>query len=41
MFALQMSYFAVGNTTMAVTDAAAAPIGVMCNVTQVQSQNSL
>ncbi len=35
MFALQMSYFTIGNTTMAVTNAAAAPVGVMCNVTQV------
>lgn len=35
MFALQMSYLTVGNTTMAVTNAAAAPVGVVCNVTQV------
>ena len=35
MFALQMSYFAVGNATMAVTDADVSPVGVVCNVTQV------
>ncbi len=35
MFALQMAYFTVGNTTMAVTNEAAVPIGIMCNVTQV------
>ena len=37
MFALQMAYFTVGNTTMAVTNAAAAPVGIMCNVTEVAS----
>ena len=37
MFALQMAYFTVGNTTMAVTNEAAVPIGIMCNVTQVVS----
>ena len=37
MFALQMAYFTVGNTTMAVTNEAAAPVGIVCNVTQVVS----
>ena len=37
IFALQMSYFAVGNTTMAVTDADVAPLGIVCNVTQVRT----
>ena len=35
MVALQMSYFAVGNATMAVADADVSPVGVVCNVTQV------
>ena len=35
MFALQMSYFTVGNTTMAVTDTDVSPVGIVCNVTQV------
>lgn len=37
LFALQMAYLAVGNATMAVTNAAAAPVGIVCNVTQVAS----
>jgi hypothetical protein len=37
MFALQMAYFTSGNETMAVTNAPAAPVGIMCNVTQVSA----
>ena len=40
MFALQMAYFTVGNETMAVTNAPAAPVGVMCNVTEVRAAHA-
>jgi hypothetical protein len=40
MFALQMAYFTVGNETMAVTNAPAAPVGIMCNVTGVRAAHA-
>lgn len=40
MFALQMAYFAVGNETMAVTNAPAAPVAIMCNVTEVRAAHA-